>query len=90
MPLERDLIVFSRVAVELSRIEQWKISADHGFFSNTPLGGRGAAAVTRSRVRSPRGALIREPSLIVSAQLREPKIVADLFLVPSYSPTHRL
>src|SRR5262245_43319956 len=43
-----------------------------------------------SRARSPRGALIREPSLIVSAQLREPKIVADLFLVLSYSPTHRL
>jgi hypothetical protein len=38
MPLERYLIVFSRVAVELSRIEQWKISADHGFFSTAPLG----------------------------------------------------
>jgi hypothetical protein len=47
MSLERDLIVFGRVAVELSRIEQWKISADHGFFSNAPLGAR--AAVKRPR-----------------------------------------
>jgi hypothetical protein len=49
MPLESELIVFSRVAVELSRIEQWKISADHGFFSNAPLGARGAAAEKRPR-----------------------------------------
>jgi len=49
MPLERDLIVFSQVAVELSRIEQWKISADHGFFSNAPLGACDAAAVKRPR-----------------------------------------
>jgi len=49
MPLERNLIVFSRVAVELSRIEQWKICADHGFFSNAPLGARLAAAVKRPR-----------------------------------------
>jgi hypothetical protein len=46
--LERDLIVFGGVAVELSRIEQWKISADHGFFSNTPSG---AAAVKSSAPR---------------------------------------
>jgi SpoU rRNA methylase family enzyme len=52
MPLERDLIVFTRVAVELSRIEQWKISADHGFFSNAPLGACGAAAVKRPRQRA--------------------------------------
>jgi hypothetical protein len=49
MPLERDLIVFSRVAVDLSRIEQWKISADHGFFSNAPLDALGAAAEKRLR-----------------------------------------
>jgi hypothetical protein len=49
MTLERDLIVFSRVAVDLSRIEQWKISADHGFFSIAPLGARGAAAEKRLR-----------------------------------------
>jgi hypothetical protein len=89
MSLERDLIVFSRVTVELSRIEQWKISADHGFFSNNPPGA-GAAVAKRPRAGRRCGALIREPPLIVSAQLREPKSVADLFLVPSYSPTHRL
>jgi len=54
MPLERDLIVLSRVAVELSRIEQWKISADHGFFSNAPLGARDAGAVKRPRPLSSR------------------------------------
>jgi len=88
MTLERDLIVFNRVAIKLCRIEQRKISTDHDFFSNTPLhGGRG-------RVICPfaagRGILNREPPIIVSARLREPKLVADLFLVPSYSPTHRL
>jgi hypothetical protein len=70
MPLERNLIVFSRVAVELSRIERWKISADHGFFSNTPLGECGAAAVKRPRGASPLGALIQEQPLIVSAVKR--------------------
>ena len=88
MTLERDLIVFSRMAIKLCRIEQRKISADHDFFSNTPLqGGRGQV---NARSPPPRGIIIREPPLIVSARLREPKLVADLFLVPSYSPTHRL
>ena len=88
MTLERDLIVLSRVAIKLSRIEQWKISADHDFFSNTPL------PTGRVRVKRPfaagLGKINREPPLIVSALLREPKLVADLFLVPLYSPTHRL
>jgi hypothetical protein len=53
MPLERNLIVFSRVAVELSRIEQWKISADHGFFSNAPLG-----APERGSRKTPASALL--------------------------------
>jgi len=51
MPLERNLIVFSRVAVELSRIEQWKISADHGFFSNAPLGARCGSRITAAPAR---------------------------------------
>jgi hypothetical protein len=49
MPLERKLIMFSRVAVELSRIEQWEFCADHGFFSNAPLGALGAAAEKHPR-----------------------------------------
>jgi hypothetical protein len=88
MPLERDLIVFSRVAVELSRIDQWKISADHGFFSNPSASHQRNGLNARLAVGY--GVVIRKPSLIVSAQLREPKSVADLLLVPSYSPTHRL
>jgi len=87
MPLERYLIVFSRVSVKLSRIEQWEVSANHSF-SQIP------APYRSRRIKRPlaagRGVVIQEPSLIVSARLKEPKLVADLFLVPSYSPTHRL
>jgi len=56
MSLERNLIVFSRVAVELSRIEQWKISADHGFFSNAP---RGAPCVSRKTAAPARLAALK-------------------------------
>jgi hypothetical protein len=65
MTMKRDLIVFGRVAIELSRIELWEISAVHGF-SQAPL-------------PAGCGAVIREPPLIVSARLKEPKGVADLF-----------
>jgi hypothetical protein len=74
--LERHLIVFGGVAVNLSRVEQWEISADHGFSQIS-------APYRMRRVDRPlaagRGVIVREPSLIVSARLKEPKLVADLF-----------
>jgi hypothetical protein len=37
VPLKRDLFVLRRVTVELSRIDQWEISASHGFSQSRSL-----------------------------------------------------